>query len=94
MRLYQEGQAAKLEASKAYEAGDVGAGNALLGESADQLRRASALASPEEFMAIEQELRSIEALGAQARVEGAGYASKMSRDSYHLANRKRGRRRR
>lgn len=92
-RLYQEGQAAKLEASKAYESGDMGAAEALLEESASQLRRASALASPEEFMAIEQELRSIEVLGAQARVEGAGYASKMSRDSYHLANRKRGRRR-
>ncbi|KAF0969868.1 hypothetical protein BPODLACK_01557 [Gordonia sp. YY1] len=92
-RLYQEGQAAKLRASEAFEAGDLDAGNEMLGESASQLRRASALASPEEFMAIEEELRSIEVLGAQARVEGAGYASKMSRDSYHLANRKRGRRR-
>ncbi len=92
-RLYQEGQAAKLEASKAYESGDLGAAEALLEESASQLRRASALASPEEFMAIEEELRSIEVLGARARVEGAGYASKMTRDSYHLSNRKRGRRR-
>ncbi|MEO9329042.1 vWA domain-containing protein [Gordonia aurantiaca] len=92
-KLYQEGQAAKLEASKAFEAGDVGAGDALLRESAEQLRRASTLASPEEYMAIEQELRSIEELSARARVEGAGYVSKATRDSYHLANRKRGRRR-
>ncbi len=68
----RRGQAAKLRASEAFEAGDLDAGNELLGESASQLRRASAFAMPEEHMLIEQELRSIEALGAQARVEGAG----------------------
>ncbi|MGP3707822.1 vWA domain-containing protein [Gordonia paraffinivorans] len=92
-KLYQEGQAAKLEASKAFEAGDLDVGDALLRKSAAQLREAATLAAPEEFMAIEQELRDIEQLNVRARIEGAGYASKATRDSYHWNNRKRGRRR-
>ncbi|MGC5258232.1 vWA domain-containing protein [Gordonia sp. DT218] len=91
-RLYQEGQAAKLEASRAYEAGDLDAGQAHLRASRERLQEAAGCAAPEDRAVIDSELRMIEELGAQAEVTGAIYASKATRDSYHLGNRKRGRR--
>ncbi|MFI8772956.1 VWA domain-containing protein [Gordonia sp. NPDC062954] len=92
-RLYQEAQAAKLEASQAYEAGDLDAGLASMRASRDRLQAASALAMPEDRAAIDAELTMIEELSAEATITGAIYASKATRDSYHLGNRKRGRRR-
>jgi Ca-activated chloride channel homolog len=91
-RLYQEGQAAKLEASQAYETGDMTAGQAHLRASHERLRSAAMYASPEDRAMIDRELQMIEDLGSQAPLAGAGYASKATRDSYHLGNRKRGRR--
>lgn len=92
-RLYQEGQAAKLEASQAYEVGDLDAGLASMRASRDRLQAASALAMPEDRAAIDAELTMIEELSVEAPITGAIYASKATRDSYHLGNRKRGRRR-
>ncbi|MGC4960940.1 vWA domain-containing protein [Gordonia sp. DT101] len=91
-RLYQEGQAAKLEASRAYEAGDFDAGQAHLRASRERLQEAAGCAAPEDRAVIDSELQMIEELGATAQVTGAIYASKATRDSYHLGNRKRGRR--
>ncbi|MEE3851762.1 VWA domain-containing protein [Gordonia sp. LSe1-13] len=92
-RLYQEGQAAKLEASQAYETGDLDGGLAHMRESRDRLRAASVLARPEDRAAIDMELSMIEEVSAEAPLIGSIYASKATRDSYHLGNRKRGRRR-
>ncbi|NDZ92832.1 VWA domain-containing protein [Streptomyces sp. SID6673] len=90
-RLYQEGQAAKLEASRAYEAGDLDAGQAHLRTSRERLQEAAGCAAPGDRAVIDSELQMIDELGAQVQVTGAIYASKATRDSYHLGNRKRGR---
>ncbi|OBA36432.1 vWA domain-containing protein [Gordonia sp. 852002-51296_SCH5728562-b] len=91
-KLYQEGQAAKLRASEAYERGDLDAGSSYLQASRDSLISSALLAAPSERNAIDDELSLIEELGAVGAVGDAGYVSKMTRDSYHLGNRKRGRR--
>ncbi|RPA06160.1 VWA domain-containing protein [Gordonia sp. OPL2] len=91
-RLYQEGQAAKLEASQAYESGDLATGQSRLRASHERLRSAAMCASPDDRAVIDRELEMIEELGIQAPLAGAAYASKATRDSYHLGNRKRGRR--
>lgn len=92
-KLYQEGQAAKLRASEAYEAGDLDAGESYLRDSRSSLISSAMMAAPPERAAIERELEMIEELGNAAPTAGAGYVSKMTRDSYHQGNRKRGRRR-
>ncbi|MFF0710989.1 vWA domain-containing protein [Gordonia sputi] len=91
-KLYQEGQAAKLRASEAYERGDLDAGSSYLEASRDSLISSAMLAAPAERNAIDDELSLIEELGAAGAVGDAGYVSKVTRDSYHLGNRKRGRR--
>ncbi len=91
-KLYQEGQAAKLEASRAYESGDIVAGEAYLQASRERLRSAAHMAGEEDRAVIEGEIRMIEGLSASVPAAGAAYASKMTRDSYHSGNRKRGRR--
>ena len=91
-KLYQEGQAAKLRASEAYERGDLDAGSAFLDASRQSLISSALLASAPERSAIDDELQMIEELGSVAATGSAGYVSKRTRDSYHLSNRKRGRR--
>lgn len=91
-KLYQEGQAAKLRASEAYERGDPDAGSAFLDASRQSLISSALLASAPERSAIDDELQMIEELGSVAATGSAGYVSKRTRDSYHLGNRKRGRR--
>ena len=91
-KLYQEGQAAKLRASEAYERGDLDAGSSYLEASRDSLISSAMLAAPAERSAIDDELSLIEELGTVGATGDAGYVSKMTRDSYHLGNRKRGRR--
>ena len=92
-KLYQEGQADKLRASRAYEAGDLGAGNALLATASSKIRSAMMAAPAADHAAFDDELSMIDGLSAQAVTAGSAYASKMSRDSYHAGNRKRGRKR-
>ncbi|MGC5249423.1 vWA domain-containing protein [Gordonia sp. DT219] len=91
-RLYQEGQQAKLEASRAYESGDLAAGAAHLARSrasyVDAMSAAPAAAAED----LAAEIALVDELGSDATVLGAGYVSKRSRDSYHEGNRKRGRR--
>ena len=91
-KLYQEGQAAKLRASEAYERGDLDAGSAFLDASRQSSISSALLASAPERSAIDDELQMIEELGSVAATGSAGYVSKRTRDSYHLGNRKRGRR--
>ena len=91
-KLYQEGQATKLRASEAYERGDLDAGSSYLEASRDSLISSAMLAAPAERSAIDDELSLIEELGTVGATGDAGYVSKMTRDSYHLGNRKRGRR--
>lgn len=93
-KLYQEGQAAKLRASEAYEAGNFEAGEELLGVSRDYIAGAAMMAPPAARDALDDELGAIDELRSNAMSAGSAYASKRMRDSYHNANRKRGRRER
>lgn len=90
-KLYQEGQAAKLEASKAYERGDISGASEYLRNSNVSLTCAALLVSPDDRASIDAEIDANEELQANASAVGAAYASKRSRDSYHQGNRKRGR---
>ncbi|QUD82510.1 VWA domain-containing protein [Gordonia polyisoprenivorans] len=90
-KLYQEGQQAKLEASRAYEAGDLAAGSAHLARSRSSYESAMMAAPPAAAAAMAAEIDFVDQLENDATVLGAGYASKRSRDSFHEGNRKRGR---
>lgn len=92
-KLFQEAQAAKIEASRAYESGDVDGGNARLAESRMRLDDAAMIAPVAAAGAIHDELDDLGRMQAMAEETGAQYMSKMTRDSYHQQNRKRGRRR-
>ncbi|UCZ90720.1 vWA domain-containing protein [Gordonia sp. WA4-43] len=92
-KLYQEGQAEKLRASQAFERGDIEGGESALGVARARLTEAASFCPPEDREAIDGEVGALDALAADVRTTGAGYVSKATRDSYHLANRKRGRRR-
>lgn len=92
-KLYQEGQAEKLRASQAFERGDIEGGESALGVARARLTEAASFCPPEDREAIDGEVGALDALAADVRTTGAGYVSKTTRDSYHLANRKRGRRR-
>lgn len=89
-KLYQQGQQTKLQASQAYESGDLDAGDAHLARSRDIFVDAMDIApAPAD---IADEIAVIDQLRAQATTLGAGYASKASRQSYHSESRQRGRR--
>lgn len=92
-RLFQEAQAAKIEASRAYESGDLSAGNAYLAESRDRVIGAMYAAPAPVASAMAAELADIDDMSTMAEAGGAEYMSKRTRDSYHQQNRKRGRRR-
>ncbi|MCG7630901.1 VWA domain-containing protein [Gordonia McavH-238-E] len=92
-KLYQEGQAEKLRASRAFEHGDIEGGESALGVARARLTEAAAFCPPEDRQTIDDEVGALDGLAADIRTTGAGYVSKATRDSYHLANRKRGRRR-
>ncbi len=89
--LFQEAQDAKRQASEAFERGDVEAGKALFGLTKDQLQRALEVAPDSAAGEIRAELADIDRMDSVADVAGGAYVSKMSRDSYHRMNRKRGR---
>ncbi|WLP92857.1 VWA domain-containing protein [Gordonia sp. NB41Y] len=90
-KLYQEGQQAKLEASRAYEAGDLAAGAAHLARSRASIEEAVLGAPPEVAGSMADDLALIDQIASQATTLGTARMSKMSRDSYHSGNRKRGR---
>ncbi len=90
-KLYQEGQAAKLRASQAYESGDLDAGASYLLDSQQLLGSAMDIAPAPIRSAMRVEMDEINDVMSVAGEAGAGYASKMTRDSYHRNNRKRGR---
>lgn len=93
-RLFQEAQATKLEASRAYEVGDLETGSTLLGDAARGLQAAASYATDDAVLEdILAEHRDINRMRLSADEAGAGYMSKLTRDSYHQQNRKRGRRR-
>lgn len=92
-KLYQEGQAEKLEASRAFERGDLATGQDALRRARTRLAEAANLSSPDDRGAIDADLQALRALAFRLHESGAAYVSKATRDSYHLSNRKRGRRR-
>lgn len=91
-RLYQEGQQDKLEASRAYEAGDIDGGTRRLARSRQKLEYAMQEARPEDRAAIADEIAMLDRFGVSAGALDSVYASKAMRASYHRTNRKRGRR--
>jgi Ca-activated chloride channel family protein len=93
--LFQEAQEVKRRASEAFERGDFDEGQRLLGETTSRLAL-TLDAAPEALKAeIQGELSDVsrmEHLGLDAGPLGAPMLSKMSRESFHRMNRKRGRR--
>lgn len=89
--LFQEAQDAKRQASEAFERDELARGKKLLGESRARLTQsldvAPELLKPE----ILAELSEVDRMDAIAQDMGTAYMSKLSRDSYHRGNRKRGR---
>lgn len=89
--LFQEAQDAKRQASEAYERGDTETGRRLLDETTARLERALTLAPETGQAEIRAELAEVETTKRRSLDLGAAYASKVTRDSYHRMNRKRGR---
>jgi Ca-activated chloride channel family protein len=89
--LFQEAQDAKRQASEAYERGDTQSGGRLLDETTARLERALAVAPEAGRAEISAELADVERTKRRSVDLGAAYASKVTRDSYHRMNRKRGR---
>lgn len=92
--LFQEAQGVKRQASEAFERGEFEAGQRLMGETKSRLS-ASLEAAPDALKSeIRAELDEVERMDQMSVDMGVGSAplmSKMSRDSYHRMNRKRGR---
>ena len=92
--LFQEAQDVKRQASEAFERGEFEAGQRLMAETRSRLS-ASLEAAPEALKPeIRAELDEVERMDQMSVDMGVGSAplmSKMSRDSYHRMNRKRGR---
>ncbi len=89
--LFQEAQDAKRQASEAFERGDLESGKKLLGETKWRLRSALDVAPEDVVGEIRAELADVDCMGAMTDDVGSAYMSKLSRDSYHRNNRKRGR---
>ena len=89
--LFQEAQDTKRQASEAFERGDMATGQALFEQTKDRLRDALGAAPAPAAGAILADLDAVESMSAIAYDVGPAYMSKMSRDSYHQMNRKRGR---
>lgn len=93
--LFQEAQDVKRQASEAFERGDFDAGQRLISETKSRLTRSLEVA-PEDLkaeIAVELgEVARMEYLGEETGPTGTALMSKISRESYHRMNRKRGRR--
>ena len=93
--LFQEAQDVKRQASEAFEHGRFDEGQRLIGETKIRLARSLGVAPEKLKPEIPFELDDVarmEQLGHDSGPMGAPMMSKMSRDSYHRMNRKRGRR--
>ena len=93
--LFQEAQVVERRASEAFERGDFDAGQRLIGQTRVQLERSLDVA-PE---ALKSEIRSelddvarMEHFGHTSGPDSVSMKSKMSRETFHRGNRKRGRR--
>ena len=93
--LFQEAQDVKRRASEAFEHGMFDMGQRLIGETKERLARSLEVApeslKPEIRVELD-EVSRMERIGLDSGPMGAPMMSKMSRDSYHRMNRKRGRR--
>jgi Ca-activated chloride channel family protein len=89
--LFQQAQETKRRASEAFETGDLDRGRRLLAESAGHLDRALGVAPAGLVDDIAAEKESLEQMEGMTRAVGSAYMSKLTRDSYHQQNRKRGR---
>ena len=91
--LFQEAQDTKRQASEAFECGDVDGGQTLLAETRAVLEAAELMAPPGSASAgIRAELDDVKRMHRMTDAMGAPYMSKLTRDSFHRQNRKRGRR--
>jgi Ca-activated chloride channel family protein len=90
--LFQQAQDTKRRASEAFEKGDLDAGQGLLRETDAGLDAALALAPADAADSIRAEKQAVVRMTDDSRSVGSAYMSKMTRDSYHQQNRKRGRR--
>ena len=89
--LFQEAQDVKRQASEAFEHGDLETGKRLLGETKARLSRAIEVAPESVVGEIRAELADVDRMDSMTESTGSAYMSKMTRDSYHRMNRKRGR---
>lgn len=90
--LFQEAQDAKRKASEAFERGDLGAARASLASSVSFLDEATGMAAPGMLPDLEAERDVVTGMSSLAEERSASYMSKLTRESYHRQNRKRGRR--
>jgi Ca-activated chloride channel homolog len=90
--LFQEAQDTKRRASEAFERGDVDAGQTLLAETRAVLDAAELIAPGSVVESIRAERDEVGRMHGITDAMGAPYMSKLTRDSYHQQNRKRGRR--
>lgn len=92
--LFQEAQDVKRRASEAFERGEFDVGQGLIGETRKFLEESLDVA-PEslkpEIRAEIDEVSRMEDFGFAGGQQTSAYLSKMSRESFHLASRKRGR---
>jgi Ca-activated chloride channel homolog len=89
--LFQEAQQSKRLASEALERGDRQAAKTLLDEAVAKLRSAGGAAPAALRAELEREADEVGSMAEQAVTGDANFASKMTRESYHRQNRKRGR---
>lgn len=89
--LFQEAQDVKRQASEAFEHGDLETGRRLLGETKSRLARAIAVAPEGVADDIRAELADVDRMDSMTESVGSAFMSKVTRDSYHRMNRKRGR---
>ena len=93
--LFQEAQDVKRLASEAFERGEFDEGQRLIGETKSRLARSLEVAPEALKPEIESEIGDVarmEQIRPHAAPVGAPMMSKMTRDSFHRMNRKRGRR--
>jgi len=89
--LFQEAQDAKRHASEAFERGDLESGKRLLGETKARLSKSLQAAPAGLKLDIRAEIDEVDRMDMMTHEVGSAHMSKMSRDSYHRMNRKRGR---
>jgi Ca-activated chloride channel family protein len=90
--LFQEAQESKRKASEAFERGDVEGGTGLLGSADGRLSEALTMAPDDAPESIRSEREELLRLRAMSERTDASYMSKVTRSSYHVQSRKRGRR--